>query len=50
MAHAMGASRAQRRGRGEIFANYRLRIATVTRDYGMSEREQAPTDSRAIHG
>ena len=42
--------RAQHRGRNEIFADYRLRIANVTRDYGMSEREQAPPDSRAIHG
>jgi heme-degrading monooxygenase HmoA len=41
--------RAQHRGRNEIFADYRLRIAAVTRDYGMSEREQAPPDSRAIH-
>jgi heme-degrading monooxygenase HmoA len=41
---------AQRRGRGEVFADYRLRVAAVARDYGMSEREQAPADSRAIHG
>ena len=41
---------AQRRGRADIFADYRLRIAAVARDYGLSEREQAPADSRAIHG
>lgn len=41
---------AQRRGRQEIFNNYRLRIASVIRDYGMTEREEAPADSRAIHG
>ncbi|WP_019169940.1 antibiotic biosynthesis monooxygenase family protein [Pseudaminobacter salicylatoxidans] len=41
---------AQRAGRGGIFANYRLRIAHVLRDYGMQEREQAPADSRGIHG
>jgi heme-degrading monooxygenase HmoA len=41
---------AQSRGRGGIFANYRLRIAGVIRDYGMSEREEAPADSLAIHG
>jgi heme-degrading monooxygenase HmoA len=41
---------AQRRGRGEIFADYRLRIASVVRDYGMLEREQAPADNRAVHG
>ena len=40
---------AQAKGRGGIFADYRLRIASVIRDYGMFEREQAPADSRAIH-
>jgi heme-degrading monooxygenase HmoA len=33
---------AQQQGRGGIFADYRLRVATVVRDYGMFEREQAP--------
>lgn len=41
---------AQARGRKEIFQNYRLRIAGVIRDYGMFEREQAPEDSRQLHG
>src|SRR5262245_28977024 len=41
---------AQAKGRAEIFANYRLRIASVIRDYGMNEREQAPRDSRSKHG
>jgi heme-degrading monooxygenase HmoA len=41
--------RAQAKGRGEIFANYRLRIAGVLRDYGMEDRAQAPADSRAAH-
>ena len=41
---------AQTLGRNSIFANYRLRIAGVIRDYGMDEREQAPVDSRAVHG
>ena len=40
---------AQAKGRGGIFADYRLRVASVIRDYGMSDREQAPADSRAIH-
>jgi heme-degrading monooxygenase HmoA len=40
---------AQSAGRGGIFADYRLRIAAVTRDYGMADREQAPADSRAMH-
>lgn len=37
---------AQKRGRAEIFADYRLRIAEVARDYGKTDREQAPADSR----
>ena len=41
---------AQKAGRGGVFAGYRLRIAQVIRDYGMTEREGAPTDSRAQHG
>ena len=41
---------AQAKGRNELFSNYRLRIAGVIRDYGMSEREQVPSDSRARHG
>lgn len=41
--------RAQGRGRGTIFADYRLRIASVIRDYGMNERADAPKDSRAAH-
>src|SRR6202162_3968285 len=34
--------RAQAKGRGEVFADYRLRIAGVIRDYGMQARAQAP--------
>lgn len=41
---------AQTAGRNGIFRGYRLRIAAVVRDYGMTDRTQAPTDSRAIHG
>ena len=41
---------AQKRGRAGIFASYRLRIASVLRDYEMDKREQAPKDSREIHG
>lgn len=40
---------AQAKGRGGIFADYRLRVAAVIRDYGRFERGQAPADSRAIH-
>ncbi|MBW8271091.1 antibiotic biosynthesis monooxygenase family protein [Caldovatus aquaticus] len=42
---------AQAAGRAGVFAGYRLRVAAVLRDYGMTERrEQAPADSRARHG
>ena len=41
---------AQKKGRAEIFKDYRLRIATVLRDYEMDKRAQAPKDSVAIHG
>lgn len=41
---------AQLRGRGGIFADYRLRIASVVRDYGMTARAEAPLDSRVVHG
>ncbi|HLZ62849.1 MAG TPA: antibiotic biosynthesis monooxygenase [Ktedonosporobacter sp.] len=40
---------AQAKGRTEVFKDYRLRIAGVIRDYGMFEREQAPSDSRQFH-
>jgi heme-degrading monooxygenase HmoA len=41
---------AQRKGRAEIFDDYRLRVASVIRDYGMFEREQVPEDSAKVHG
>ncbi|HEY9104034.1 antibiotic biosynthesis monooxygenase [Chitinimonas sp.] len=41
---------AQSAGRAGIFADYRLRVAVVLRDYGMLERTQAPDDSRRLHG
>ena len=40
---------AQKVGRAGLFTDYRLRVATVVRDYGMDERAEAPADSRAIH-
>jgi heme-degrading monooxygenase HmoA len=40
---------AQSAGRKGVFRDYRLRVAAVVRDYGMSERrQQAPADSGAI--
>ena len=41
---------AQAKGRAGILNNYRLRIAGVVRDYGFTERAQAPADSRAANG
>lgn len=46
-AHHRGA---QRRGRTGIFDDYRLRVASVIRDYGLHSREQAPADSLIAHG
>lgn len=40
---------AQVAGRGGVFRDYRLRVAEVVRDYGMTERDQAPADSRNVH-
>ena len=40
---------AQAAGRAQVFADYRLRVAAVMRDYGLSERAEAPADSRAVH-
>jgi heme-degrading monooxygenase HmoA len=39
----------QEKGRAGVFADYRLRIAAVVRDYGMTDRTEAPEDSRAAH-
>jgi heme-degrading monooxygenase HmoA len=39
----------QAKGRAGVFSDYRLRIASVVRDYGMTERAEAPNDSRAAH-
>ncbi len=41
---------AQEEGRAGVFADYRLRVANVLRDYGMEARQAAPKDSRARHG
>lgn len=41
--------RAQAEGRSHIFAGYRLRVASVLRDYGLDERDDAPADSQRYH-
>lgn len=40
----------QAAGRAHIFADYRLRVASVVRDYGLHDRDEAPVDSRQVHG
>ena len=40
---------AQSLGRCGVLANYRLRVASVLRDYGLCERAQAPDDSLQYH-
>jgi heme-degrading monooxygenase HmoA len=42
--------RAQRAGRDRLFAEYRIRVASVIRDYGLDDRAGAPADSVADHG
>jgi heme-degrading monooxygenase HmoA len=41
---------AQQAGRGGVLRDYRLRVAQVVRDYGITERAEAPKDSREWHG
>jgi heme-degrading monooxygenase HmoA len=41
--------KAQALGRGGVFRDYRLRVAGVIRDYGMSQRSTVPADSREAH-
>ena len=41
---------AQQAGRSGVFRDYRLRVASVLRDYGMTQRAEAPADSRNLHG
>ncbi|KAB2714597.1 antibiotic biosynthesis monooxygenase [Brucella intermedia] len=40
---------AQGQGRKGVFENYRLRVASVMRDYGLDDRIGAPEDSRSAH-
>ena len=36
---------AQAAGRGGLFADYRLRVVSVIRDYGPTDRAEAPADA-----
>ncbi|MCL4143954.1 UNVERIFIED_CONTAM: hypothetical protein GTU68_062606 [Idotea baltica] len=40
----------QKKGRESLFRDYHLRIASVIRDYTLERREEAPEDSKALHG
>ena len=40
---------AQTKGRASVFRDYRIRIASVVRDYGMNDRDQTPADSKSEH-
>ena len=40
---------AQQKGRTTVFADYRLRVAVVQRDYGMNNRAEVPPDSAKFH-
>lgn len=39
----------QARGRDGVFADYRLRVASVLRDYGNKDRTEVPEDSKLVH-
>ncbi len=39
----------QSKGRKEIFDDYRIKVLQVLRDYGMTDREEAPKDSLKVH-
>lgn len=40
---------AQSRGRAELFSDYRIRVASVIRDYSFTDRKQVPGDSKTLH-
>lgn len=39
---------AQQAGRSQLFADYRLRVAAVLRDYGLHDRHAVPSDSKDV--
>jgi heme-degrading monooxygenase HmoA len=40
---------AQSKGRSELFMDYRIRVASVIRDYSFTNRNQVPNDSKVMH-
>ncbi|MEZ7813848.1 MAG: antibiotic biosynthesis monooxygenase [Paracoccaceae bacterium] len=41
--------RVQSKGRSEIFDDYQIKVLHVMRNYGMTDRSQAPKDSTLLH-
>ncbi len=41
---------AQKAGRDIMFDDYRLRVVSLIRNYGMFERDEVPEDSKVVHG
>lgn len=39
----------QAQGRDHVFSDYRIRVGQIIRDYGMADRDQAPTGSKEMH-
>ncbi|MEQ1772409.1 MAG: antibiotic biosynthesis monooxygenase [Burkholderiales bacterium] len=48
--HRMAQAKGRGNGHDGIFADYRIRVASVMRDYSMNARDEAPADSRNKHG
>lgn len=44
--NVMAHRKAQAAGRNTLFKDYRLKVLSVIRDYGMTDREEAPEDSK----
>jgi len=41
---------AQTKGIQDVFKDYRIRVGSIIRDYGLSNREESPRDSKSYHG
>jgi heme-degrading monooxygenase HmoA len=46
----VGHQQAQQQGRHDIFKDYRIRVATVVRDYSMFDRQRAPAKAEPTWG
>ncbi len=49
-AHRQAKGKGRAEGRDAVFDDYRLRVASVLRDYGKFDRQQAPKDSEEKMG